>query len=64
MHHVSLLWGDNRSFVATLWEGRPIICGVLSLELLGFRGFFQDQLQISFLVSGIGWGSTHLTFGI
>ena len=53
MHHVSL-WGDNRSFVATLWEGRPIVCGVLSLELLGFRGFFQDRLQISFLVSGIG----------
>ena len=21
MHHVSLLWGDSESFVATLWEG-------------------------------------------
>ena len=43
---------------------RRIIYGVLSLELLGFRGFSQDQLQISFLVGGIGWGGTHLTFGI
>ena len=39
--------------------GRLIVCGVLSLELLGFCGFSQDRLQISFLASGIGWGSTH-----
>ena len=44
--------------------GRLIVYGVLSLELLGFHGFSQDRLKISFLVGGIGWGSTHLTIGI
>ena len=32
---------------------RLIIYVVLSLELLGFRGFSQDWLQIFFLVGGI-----------
>ena len=32
---------------------RLIICGVLSLELMGFHGSSQDQSQISFLVGGI-----------
>ena len=57
------LWGDSSLFVAT-FVGRLIVCRVLSLEILGFHGFSQDQLQISFLVGGIGWGSTYLTFGI
>ena len=39
-------------------------CGALSLELLGFRGFPHDRWQISSLVGGIGWGSTHLASGI
>ena len=44
--------------------GRLIVCGALSLELLGFHGFSQDWLQISFLVGLIDWGSIHLSFGI
>ena len=56
------LWGDSRSFVAALWEGSSLV--EFCLELLGFRGFSQDRLQISFLVGGISWGSIHLTFGI
>jgi len=34
---------------------RLIVYGVLSLELLGFRGFSQDWLQIFILVGGIDW---------
>ena len=45
-----------------LWEGSSFV--ELSLALLGFCGFSQNRLQISFLVGGIGWGSIHLTFGI
>ena len=33
---------------------RLIGYGALSLDLLGFRGFYDDQLQIFFLVGGIG----------
>ena len=43
---------------------RLIGCGALSVKLLGFRGFPHVWWQIFYLVGGIGWGSTHLTFGI
>ena len=43
---------------------RLIGCGAWFLDLLGFYGSCQDQLQILFLVGGIGWESTHLAFGI
>ena len=43
---------------------RFIGCGALSLELLGFRGFSHVLWLIFSLVRGIGWKSTHLTFGI
>ena len=34
---------------------RRLICyGASSLDLLGFHGFYEDQLQIFFLVGGIG----------
>ena len=39
-------------------------CGAWSLDLLGFLGSCQDQLQILSLVSGIGLGSICLVFGI
>ena len=45
-------------------EERLIGCGVWFLDLLGFHGFCQDQLQILFLVGGIGLESTCLAFGI
>ena len=41
-----------------------ISCGARCLDLLGFHGSCQDWLQILFLVSGIGLGSTLLAFGI
>ena len=43
---------------------RLIGCRDLSLELLGFHGFLHVRWQVFHLVGGIGWGSTHLTFGI
>ena len=43
---------------------RLISYRALSLELLGFYGFPHVRWQISSLVGGIGWGSTHLTFRI
>ena len=58
MCHVSLLWGDCGSLTASLWEGSLVLGGVLSLDLLGFCGSYQEQYQIFFLVGGIGWGST------
>ena len=39
---------------------RPISCGVWFLDLLGFHGSCQDQLQLLFLVGGIGLESTRL----
>ena len=38
--------------------------GALSLDPLGFLGYYQVRLHIYFLTGGIGWGSTYLTFGI
>ena len=35
-------------------------CGVWFLDLLGFHGSCQDQLQILFLVGGIGLEGTRL----
>ena len=43
---------------------RLIGCGVWFSDLLGFHGFCQGQLQILFLVGGIGLESTRLAFGI
>ena len=45
-------------------EKKLISCGVWFIDLLGFLGFCQGQLQIRFLASGIGWESTLLPFGI
>ena len=39
-------------------------CGAWFLDLLGFHGSCQDQLQILFSVGGIGLESTLLVFGI
>ena len=60
MHYVSFLWGDNGSFVVTLWK-RLIDCGALSLELLGFRGSytFGDKFSI-WLVEWLGKHSSHI----
>ena len=43
---------------------RLIGCGVLFLNLFGFRGSYQEQFLICILVGGIGWGNTRLTCGI
>ena len=34
------------------------------LNLLGFHGSYQERFQVCFLVGGIGWKGTSLTFGI
>ena len=43
---------------------RRLISCVLSLDLLGFHGSYQEWYQIFFLVGGIGWGNTYQTFQI
>ena len=37
--------------------------GARQLELLGFNGYYLEQSLIYCSVGGIGWASTHLTFG-
>lgn len=45
-------------------DRRPISCGALLLNLLGFRGFYQEWCQIFSSIGGIDWGSTCQVFGI